>query len=340
MSTGDDGVRVRATLADVAQAAGVSLKTASRALGGEPHVTDDTRRRVVTAAASLGYERNAAASLLASGRRSDTVGFITGDLGNPFYSAVARGIEEGLRERAMHLSVASSAESPEREWDLAGGFAAAQTRALIVASARRDHAEYATVRARGIPVVFVDRPPVGLDADAVVFDDRTGGRLAARHLLDGGHRRVAFIGDYDWLPTSRARLAGMAEELDAAGAQWSDLVRSGAHDADAAGAHAARLLALPDPPTAIVAGNNRIMLGVAALLRTAAPEPRPALIGFDDFEWSDVLGATVVTGDAEGMGREAARLALARMADRDAASIPVTLPMRLIPRGSGERPPR
>lgn len=329
---------LRATLTEVAAVAGVSLKTASRALGGEPHVTDETRRRVVAAAASLGYERNAAASLLASGRRSDSVGFITGDLSNPFYSTVARGIEAGLHERGMHLSVASSAESPEREWDLATGFATAQARALIVASARREHADYARLQERGIPIVFVDRPPLGFSADAVVWDDREGGALAARHLLAAGHRRVAFIGDYDWLPTSRDRLSGMADVLDGAGGRWREFVRSGAHDAAAAGAHVTDLLAIDEPPTAVVAGNNRIMLGVAARLRDIAPAVRPALVGFDDFEWADVVGASVVTGDAEGMGREAARLALARMADRDRPAETHVMPMRLIARGSVEHP--
>lgn len=329
----------RITLSDVARAAGVSLKTASRALGGEPYVTDDTRRRVLEHAAHLGYERNAAASLLASGRRTDVVGFITGDLSNPFYSIVARGLENGLRERTMHLSVASSGESAEREWDLAQGFAATQARALVVASARREHAAYASVQARGIPVVFVDRPPESIAADSVVWDDRTGGALAAGHLVERGHRRIAFVGDYAWLPTTIERLAGIGDVLDPAGIAWRDLVRTGAHEAAGAGDRVEELLALPDPPTAIVAGNNRIMLGVAARMSATPLASRPALVGFDDFEWSEVLGATVVTGDAEEMGCEAARLALARMSDRDRPVDVRVLPMRLIPRGSGERGP-
>lgn len=332
-----------ATLADVAREAGVSLKTASRTLNGEPYVTDATRQRVLAAVAALGYERNAAAALLASRHRFDTVGFVTGDLSNPFYSALASGIEGVLRERGMHLSVASSEESPEHEWQLAEAFASVQARALIVASAMQDHAAYASLVARGIPVVFVDRPAVGIDADAVVFADEDGGRIAADHLLAHGHRRIAFLGDFAWLPTSRGRLAGIEARLAEAGASGEVDARvvahMGVHDAADAEARVAGMLAGDAAPTAIVAGNNRIMLGAAAYLRRAPGVPTPALLGFDDFEWSEVVGATVVTGDAEKMGETAARRVLARIGDREAAAARTTLPMRLIARGSGERTP-
>ena len=346
MNPSDSPVRV--TLADVARHAEVSLKTASRALNAEPYVTERTRQRVFEAAVELGYERNAAAALLASGQRSDIVGLITGDLSNPFYTVLAVGIEGALRESGMRLSVASSAESPEQEWLLASAFASAQARAIIVASSMRDHAPYAALISRGIPVVFVDRPAVGIEADSVVFGDVDGGRAAAEHLLTHGHHRIAFLGDYDWLPTSRGRLDGIAERLrtdsamagrvsEDAGDASSLSVRMGVHGPDDAAACTAELLALDEPPTAIVAGNNRITLGVAAQLRRLDPGQRPALLGFDEFEWSDVVGISVVAGDAAHMGEVAARRALARMGDREARPMQTTLPMRLIERGSGER---
>lgn len=328
----------RATLTDVAREAQVSLKTASRALAGEPHVTPSTRARVVAAASALGYERNAAASLLASGRRSDTVGFITGDLSNPFYSALASGVEAQLGTPDLRLSVASSDESPEREWALAQSFAAARVSALVIASAMREHSSYAALVAQGLPIVFVDRRPEGIDADAVVFDDVAGGRLAAAHLLRAGHLRIGFIGDYEWLPTSRGRLQGLEAELAASGTGAS-VVAMGAHDAAAAAAFAADMLSGRDAPTAIIAGNNRIMLGVATHLRGTTAARRPALIGFDDFEWADVVGATVVTGDAEQMGREAARRVIAQLGTRDRRPEVTVLPMALYTRGSGELSP-
>ncbi|OAN33980.1 LacI family DNA-binding transcriptional regulator [Microbacterium sp. H83] len=329
----DAGPAPRPTLAQVAARAGVSLKTASRALGGESYVSEKTLASVLAAAAELDYQRNAAASLLASGRLADSIGLITGDFTNPFYSALAHAIEDEIRTRGMHLSVANSRESAEQEQLVAHDLADRQTKAVVTVSAMTDHAEYAQLQARGIPVVFVDRPAENLAADSVVFDNREGGRLAAQHLIEGGHHRIAFIGDYAWLPTYRQRLAGMGDVLDAAGERWRDLLRTDAHDVASSRERTRELLALDDAPTAIVAGNNRILLGVMEEI-SAGTDDRPAVIGFDDPEWARVLGVSVVAGDVEALGRDAARLALARLGDRTRAFESVVLPMHLLARRS------
>ncbi|MBF4561208.1 LacI family DNA-binding transcriptional regulator [Agreia pratensis] len=323
----------RPTLAQVAARAGVSLKTASRALGGESYVGEKTLARVLTAAAELDYQRNAAASLLASGRLADSIGLITGDFTNPFYSALAQAIEDEIRPHGMHLSVANSRESAEQEQRVAHDLADRQTKAVITVSATPDHADYAQLQARGIPVVFVDRPAANVEADSIVFDNREGGRLAARHLIEAGHRRIAFIGDYEWLPTYRARLAGMGDVLDSAPSEWRDLLRTDAHDIPSSRACMRNLLALTDPPTAVVAGNNRILLGVMEEV-AEFPSPSPAVIGFDEPEWAHVLGISVVTGDVEALGRQSAQLAVARLGDRTRSFESIVLPMRLIPRRS------
>ena len=336
MDRTDEGAAIaaRPTLAQVAALAGVSLKTASRALGGESYVSEKTLASVLAAAAELDYQRNAAASLLASGRLADSIGLITGDFTNPFYSALAQAIEDEIRTRGMHLAVANSRESAEQERRVAYDLADRQTKALIAVSAMPDHADYAPLQARGIPVVFVDRPAENLDADSVVFDNREGGRLVAQHLIDRGHRRIAFIGDYAWLPTYRARLAGMGDVLDDVAPEWRDLLRTDAHDAASARASVQELLALDDPPTAVVAGNNRILLGVMEEVGARGDVSRPAVIGFDEPEWARVLGVSVVTGDVEALGRQAARLAVARLSDRTRPVESVTVPMRLIARRS------
>lgn len=332
MNRSDDAAAPRPTLAQVAARAGVSLKTASRALGGESYVSEKTLASVLAAAAALDYQRNAAASLLASGRLADSIGLITGDFTNPFYSALAEAIEDEIRTRGMHLSVANSRESADQERRVARDLADRQTTAVITVSAMADHADYAQLQARGIPVVFVDRPPEHLDADSVVFDNREGGRLAARHLIDRGHRRIAFIGDYAWLPTYRQRLAGMGDVLDEEDASWRELLRTDAHDVASSRACMRELLTLDEPPTAVVAGNNRILLGV--MEEISGHEETPAVIGFDEPEWARVLGISVVTGDVEALGRQAARLAVARLADRTRAYESVVLPMQLLPRRS------
>ncbi|WP_211240085.1 LacI family DNA-binding transcriptional regulator, partial [Promicromonospora kroppenstedtii] len=178
----------------MAQAAGVSLKTASRVLNGEPNVASATRERVQDAAASLGFRRNAVAADLARGGLSRLVGFITGDLANEFYSALASGIERELREHGLQLLTASSDEDPDREASLTGELIERRVGALIVTPAGADQSALRSEIAAGLPVVVVDRPAAGMDVDTVVIDNRGGTRAAVAHLLAHGHRRIGFVG--------------------------------------------------------------------------------------------------------------------------------------------------
>ncbi|MFI2364463.1 LacI family DNA-binding transcriptional regulator [Promicromonospora sp. NPDC019610] len=331
----------RPTLAVVAQAAGVSLKTASRVLNGEPNVASATRERVQDAAASLGFRRNAVAADLARGGLSRLVGFITGDLANEFYSALASGIERELREHGLQLLTASSDEDPEREASLTGELLERRVGALIVTPAGADHSALRGEIAAGLPVVVVDRPAAGMDVDTVVIDNRGGTRAAVGHLLAHGHRRIAFVGDEPHLWTYQERSDEFLAAMRDAGVTDADRwVRSGAHDAAAARDLALELLAAPEPPTAILAANNRATVGTLQALRDTPGGSDVAVVGFDDFELADLLGITVVAYDAVEMGRRAAELAVARSADADRTVEQVVLPTRVVTRGSGERPPR
>ncbi|WP_226653349.1 LacI family DNA-binding transcriptional regulator [Leifsonia sp. LS1] len=325
------------TLAQVAERAGVSLKTASRAVNGEPRVAEATRERVLDAAHQLGFQLNRAASLLARGLTSNLVGLITGDLANPFYSAVAKGVEQELRSHGMQLTVASSDEEPSRERGLIGEFVDRQVRALILVSTISDHSDLAGVQSRGIPVVFVDRPGVGIDADSVLLDNRRGAADAVGHLVAAGHTAIGFVGDLSRLETHRERLAGFQDAMRAASLDPDRWVRHDAHDVGAALAEVRGLLTGADRPTALFTSNNRITIGaVRAMIELDA---WPALVGFDDFELADVLGVTVIAHDPVEMGRTAARLAFGAMERRHEGPSRVVLPTRLVQRGSGERPP-
>lgn len=330
----------RSTLAQVAERAGVSLKTASRALGGEPYVREETRRAVLDAARVLGYQRNAAASLLARRRVSESIGLITGNFTNPFYSALAQGLEDAVSAEGLLLSVANSGEDADREWELARNLGEHQSKALVVASAMEDHSPYAALQATGSPVLFVDRAAHGLDADSVVFDNESGGREAARHLIALGHRRIAFVGDYEWMPTQRDRLAGIGAELEQVGVMdWQRWSRLGVHDSETAREHTAHLLRGSDAPSAIIAGNNRILLGVVEELLGHRGGTLPATIGFDDVEWARALGQTVIAEDPVEMGRRAGALVLERLLDPARPTRTEVLPVTLVARGSGERHP-
>lgn len=329
----------RPTLADVAERAGVSLKTASRVVNGERYVAEQTRERVLGVADDLGFHLNPVASLLKRGVVPGVVAFVTGDLTNPFYSGLAKGVEHEVRSLGLQLTIASSDEDGEAEAALVDQFALNRVRGIILASTLTSHAGYADVQQRGVPLVFVDRPPSGMSADAFVLDNYGGTRAAVEHLLAAGHRRIAYVGDYARLHPQRERQRGFGDAMEAAGvAGWRALVREGAHDAATAAASAAELLAQDPTVTAVFAANNRITSGVLHAMADAAPDL--ALVGFDDFDLADLLGVTTVAYDPEAMGRQAARALLARQARRAEPARSWVVPTHLVPRGSGERAPR
>jgi len=335
-----DGTDVRRpTLTQVAALAGVSLKTASRALNSEPNVAAATGRRVRDAADLLGYRLNGIARELRRGATSALVGLISGDLTNPFYSAVASGIERELRQHGLQLVTANNDEDAGLERSLVDAFLERRVRALLVVPSA-DHHEYLTIEGnRGVPFVFLDRPPDGLDADVVLIDNAGGARAAAEHLLGGGHRRIALVADLARMAPQRARIDGFVAAMGEAGnTAWEPYLRTDVHDVRRAERTVRELLALDPPPTAVFTTNNRLTTGALRALRDR-PDP-PALVGFDDFDLADVIGTTVVAHDAIAMGREAARLACRRISGDRGPAQTVIISTSVIARGSGERRPR
>ncbi|MEU9825286.1 LacI family DNA-binding transcriptional regulator [Micromonospora chersina] len=329
----------RPSLAQVAALSGVSIKTASRALAGEPRVAADTRSRVRDAADQLGYRLNGVARELRRGASTSTlVGLLIGDLANPFYSRLAGGLERALRMRGLQLITASTDEDPEWERRLADALLERRVRGLVIASTATEHAHFAAEHHHGIPFVFVDRPPVALAVDSVLLDNHHGARQAGAHLTAVGHRRIGVVGDLSRLSTHRDRLDGFAEAMRAAGvANWADYLVENAHDVATAERAVLGLLGRAPAPTALFTMNNRITVGALRALR-GHPAP-PALVGFDEVDLGDLLGVSVVAHDPEEMGRRAARLLLDRIDGHRGPARQVVIPTRLLARGSGERPP-
>ncbi|SNY56835.1 LacI family transcriptional regulator [Paractinoplanes atraurantiacus] len=338
MSADDASVR-RPTLTQVAELAGVSLKTASRALNREPNVAPSTGRRVLDAADLLGYRLNGIARELRRGATSALVGLVSGDLTNPFYSAVASGIERELRQHGLLLITANNDEDAALERSLVDAFLERRVRALLVIPSGSDH-EYLSIEGnRGVPFVFLDRPPDGLAADAVLIDNAGGARSAAEHLLGRGHRKIALVADLKRMAPQKGRIDGFVKAMHAAGNnEWEPYVRTDVHDVRHAEHAVQELLALDPPPTAIFTTNNRLTTGALRGMRDIREQP--ALVGFDDFDLADVLGTTVVAHDMTALGREAARLAHERISGHTGPARTIVISTSIIARGSGERPPR
>jgi LacI family transcriptional regulator len=331
----------RPTLADVAAEVGVSAKTVSRVLNGDGPVAPATRERVLAAVRRLGFQPNLMARHIRLGGRDSAIGLIVPDLANPFFATAVSGIQAAIRDRDLTLLMGSCAEDPERERALAGTFLARQVSALLVVPPHgADHGYLRPERAMGLPVVFLDRPGVGLAADSVVSTNQDGAREGTAHLVAHGHRRVAFIGDSPALWTRRARLRGYREALTAAQLPYDRaLVRVG-HDLATAARAVEALLALPSPPSAVLAGNNVAAMG-AVLALTRAHRKDIALVAFDDIPLAEALDPplTVVAQDPAAIGATAVRIALSRLDGNRTRAHTTQIPTRLIPRGSGELPP-
>jgi LacI family transcriptional regulator len=327
------------TMRDVARSAGVSLKTVSRVVNGETTVAPDLAARVRAAVDSLNYRPNIGATMLRrSDRRSRTIGVLLEDVTNPFFAAVYRAVEDEARERGVHVLSGCLDDDPQRERDLARAFAQRQTDGMVLAPSGPDQSYLGSIG--GLPIVFVDRPAGSFAGDAVLATNALGAAEAVRHLISYGHRRIAFLGDHVRLWTARSRYQGYLDTMASAG-----LDPFGAHelhDQPAAEAATEALLAGPDAPTAFFSGQNMITIGVFRALRRAGRHNDVALVGFDDFPLADLLepAVTVVAQDPVAMGRTAARALFERIEGEPGPPREFQIPTTLIPRGSGELPPR
>jgi LacI family transcriptional regulator len=320
---------------------GVSAKTVSRVLNEDGPVSARTREQVLTAVARLGFQPNLMARNIRVGGPDTTIGLVVPDLGNPFFGAVARSIEDTVHDRGLTLLMGSSADDPERERALTDKFLARRISILMVApSVGADHSHLRTHRAAGLPVVFLDRPGVGLSTDSVVSSNRTGAHDGVAHLIAHGHRRIGFIGDLPTrLYTRRERLAGYRAALQEAGLPHDRALVTNAHDQQGASAATSRLLGLTDPPTALFAGNNIVALGIVTELARSERKD-VAVVAFDDVPLAEALepALTVVAQNPEEIGTTAATIALARLDGDRSRARGFTVPTRLIVRGSGEHP--
>jgi LacI family transcriptional regulator len=333
----------RPTMRHVAALAGVGIKTVSRVMNNEPGVSEATRLRVVGASQQLNYQLDmAAGSLRRAGRQTLSIGLLLPSVSNPFSSEIHRAMEDALSLRGIAVFAASLDDDPEREKALVAAFLGRRVDGLVLTPIAKSQAYVIPEHSRDLPTVFIDREPVGVDADAVVTDNAAGAAKAAAHLIRRGHRKLAYLGDRADIQTARERRRGFLESLGLAGIATSAVpVREGLHDEESARQATRELLTSEDPPTAIFSSQNLVTFGAMRGLKELGANKRVAHIGFDDFALADLMdpGITVIAQHPERIGKVAAERILARI-DGD-HSFPQTyvVPSELIARGSGELPP-
>lgn len=201
---------------DVARAAGVSVGTVSNVINRPDSVASETRARVQSAIDRLGYVRSESARQLRAGR-SRIMGLLVLDMGNPFFVDVARGAERAARDAGLGVMVCNSAQSASEEADYLSLFAEQRVRGVLLTPADATGRNIATFRRNGIPFVLVDRVAEGTTECSVSVDDVAGGALAVRHLVDAGHRSIAYVSGPPGLNQVRDRRVGALNALAEAG---------------------------------------------------------------------------------------------------------------------------
>jgi LacI family transcriptional regulator len=328
---------------DVAKLAGVGTMTVSRVLNGTVKVSDETRARVLGAIAKLNYLPNEIARSLRE-QRSRQVGVIVPNLRDPFFAICSQSISMVAKQHSYSVIITTSNEDPETEYVEATRMLRRHIEGLIVIPAlgksRLREKEFERT-----PIVTLDRPVAGASFDCVLVQNKIGARTGVRHLIEHGHRRIAFLGLSRSLFTIKTRLEGYREAMLEAG------LRPSAHFVgDALPEMLTTIvtsLAGKNPPTAFFCSNNLITrnaLHGLSSLNVRIPEDI-ALVGFDDFEMADIIkpAVTIVRQPFDLLGSTAAELLFSRLeteTDTDPARR-IVLPVELIVRdscGSHDKP--
>ncbi|MBB6013817.1 LacI family transcriptional regulator [Aquamicrobium lusatiense] len=357
----------KATIADVARLAGVSTATAGRVLGRYGYTKEETRSHVLEAARKLGYRTNALARSLITGK-TRTIGVVAGDIQNPFYASILRGIADVVENREFGLLIINSDESLEKEIRAVDLLREKQVDGIIVSPCdTRDSRHLRDLHAEGLPLVLLDRTVAGLDVDRVAINNIDAAERAVAALIAAGHRRIGLVGELlegagddleafvrralsgnvlstDTLYPSWQRLLGYLRAHQRAGldVDLSLICRVGAYSAARAVAAALPLISRADRPTAVFATDGTMSEGVVrAIAQSALRMPEDlSIVCFDDLDWMDFVapGISTMAQPRLAMGEAAATMLLERIDGSDHPARAIEMQAEFISRGSISTP--
>ncbi len=328
------------SMKDVADRAGVAIGTVSNVLNHPDRVSEATRVRVQRVIAELSFVRNDAARQLRAGQ-SRTIGLIVLDVGNPFFSSLARAAEDCAAENGSTVILGDSGQSTEREGRYIDVFEQQRVQGMLISPVGDVGPRIEALRRRGVPVVLVDRTDPQRRCSSVSVDDVAGGYMAVRHLLDAGRRRIVFVGAKADYRQVADRLTGARQAVEEQGGAVLEVVEADAMTVLAGrevGGRVAqrRRRELPD---GIFCANDLLAIGVmqAVLLIRGLRIPEDlALIGYDDIDFSAsaVVPLSSVRKPTELMGRTSVELLLEEIEGPAARRRQVIFDPELVERGS------
>lgn len=337
--------RRRITSYDVAKAAGVSQTTVSFVLNEvrEANISDETRQRVLAAAEELGYVPDAAARSLGRGR-TQTIGVVVTTLTDPFIGSAVQTIESTAHDHGYAVILASSNDMPEREIAAAEMLQSRRVDGVIVTSSRVGALYQERLERLSVPVVLINSlvQPSGQFTFSIRVDNRHGGYLAAYHLIQRGHTRIAYVAAPTGRGDSVERLAGYRDALYEAGIPFDPaLVVEGTGRANGGEQALPRLRSMVDPPTAAFCYNDMTAVGLIHAAREAGlllPDDL-AVVGFDDVFFARYVhpSLTTIAQPIADLGRGAVETVLALLSDEVPSSVPSadhTVQGRLVVRAS------
>jgi len=278
---------------EVARRAGVSLGTVSNVLNHPELVAETTRVRVQQIITEMGFIRNGSARTLRAGR-SQSLGLIVLDIANPFFTEVARGVEDAANEAGYVLILGNSGDSLAKEINYLRVLEEKRIDGLLITPVQSDLASLKQLRDRGVAIVLLDRSSQSNELCSVTVDDVLGGQLAANHLLEQGHTHLGFVHGPLSIQQVADRQRGLLDAVKAAGLDpavaVADISTSAqnVHEGEAA---VQQLLQVQPLPTAVFCANDLLALGLMrGLAQQGISIPRDvALVGYDDVEFASVL---------------------------------------------------
>lgn len=336
------------TIRDVASLAGVSSMTVSRVINNTGYASQAARLRVERAVQELGYVPNAVARHLRS-KQTKAIALVVSDITNPFFTTIARGVEDVARARGFAVMLCNTDESDDEEARYLRLLVERQVDGVLLVPAGSPRASIRLLRTHKVPLVVLDRRVPGQRVNNVRCDSEAGAHALARHLIELGHRRIGVLTGRRAISTSADRVAGVRRALEEAGLTLDEsLVRWGGFNfgnANLADGHqmAVSVLTADDPPTALLAANNFIAFGTIRALREMGlrvPDDI-SVVAFDDLptEWVSDPFLTVAAQPAYEIGRRAAEMMIdSLVGEGTKTDQSVVLPFEIIVRRSTSTP--
>lgn len=329
------------TSVDVARLAGVSQPTVSRALRGDPRVSAATRAKVENAVTALGYVPSEAGRSLVT-RRTKRIGVVVSDLTNPFYPHLLDPLNRALDRHGFRMIMLTESSGSEVTVDqLVDG----SVDGAVLLTSKAGSTLAGELARRQLPFVFLNRESGQGVGDSAVVDDELGGRIAARHLTELGHRRIAGIFGPSDTSTGRGRELGFRLALAEVGVALSgEYARHGDFDFDSGHRAMLELMALESPPTAVFCGNDVVAVGALNAAHAASIDvpANVSVVGFDDIPMAgwEVFRLTTIGHDLDRMATSAVELLIAHIKNKKGHTIGRTVvEPRLIERSTTSSPP-